>query len=69
MVDDEREEKKEKAFFKKTAKEASQLAREHKKYGRGGGVSATNMNENMAKYGRGLTKAMMYGFKKAGRGR
>jgi hypothetical protein len=51
MVDNEKEEKKERAFFKKTEQGAKKLLKEHKRYAGGGIISSEvkKVGRNMAK--------------------
>ena len=64
MVDDAREEKKEKSFFKSTAKKAGALAQEHKGFAAGGPTTF-----DRAKYGKNMAKIVNQTGRKAGRGR
>ena len=70
MVDDEKEEKKEKKFFKSTKDEASKLLKDHKRFAKGGLTTGTvkQVGRNMAKVINQTGHAYNFG-KKAGRGR
>jgi hypothetical protein len=70
MVDDAKEEKKEKAFFKSTAKGAEKMLKEHKGMKKGGVAcfSAGGVtNAERAKYGRAMARTMNQ--KHSGRGK